>query len=113
VRFFPLLLPILALVTLAGCESPAIVTHSTHHKTYRHVTVTNPRGEFVAEWTAVGSVTRTNSNAYRFRAVQRISAPPYSEEIHYPEGRLVEITGPAIIVARCGKPLWLYEYEGY
>jgi hypothetical protein len=109
VRLSLFLLPIVAFALFTRCES---ISHPWP-KNYRSVRLTNPRGELITEWTAVGHVARTEDNGYRFRAVQRISAPPYPEEIHYPEGRIVEINGPTIIVHRCGKPLWLYEYEGY
>ncbi len=111
-RLTQILFPILALALFAGCEAPAVISHPWP-KTYRLVRVSNPRGELIADWIAVGSVNRAEGNSYRFKAVERISAPPNSEDIHYPEGRLVTIYGPTMIVSRCGKPQWLYEFDGY
>lgn len=96
----------------AGCESAPIVLHPWH-KGYRRVRVTNPRGELVTDWIAVGKVWRTAANTYHFRAVERDTAPPYSQEIHYPDARPVEVNGANILVTPCGKPLWLYDLEGY
>jgi hypothetical protein len=108
VRFFPILFSLAALFALAGCEA-GLNGHSKH---YRRVHVTNPRGELIGDWIAVGRVWRTEENGYRFRAVERISAPPNSEDVHYPDGRMVEVSGPNMVATPCGKPLWLYELEG-
>ncbi len=96
----------------AGCDTAPIVVHPWH-KTYHLVRVTNPRGELVADWIAVGKVFRTAADTYHFRAVERDTAPPYAQEIHYPDAHPVEVNGANILVTPCGKPLWLYELEGY
>jgi hypothetical protein len=62
----------------------------------------------VSDWIAEGRVVRTEVG-YKFHAVERDTAPPYPQSIHYPEGRKMEISGPNLIVRPCGQPLWLYE----
>ncbi len=108
VRSFLLILPLLSLFFCTGCEAIEFHHFPTH---YYRVHVTNVRGELVADWIAEGKVWRTFENTYRFRAVERITAPPYSQYIRYPEGRHMEISGSNIIVTPCGTPLWRYEGE--
>lgn len=108
VLFLRLLLVCAALSTLSGCAF--FYGHSPFQR-YHLVRVTDIRGELVAEWVAEGFVARTE-RGYRFKAVERLSGGRYREEIHYPLGRQIEIGGQNIVVARTGKPLWLYQLEG-
>ena len=94
------LLVLLALVLFGGCAG-----WGDGH-TYYRVRVTDPRGTLIADWIAIGWVERIEGG-YRFRAVQRLSGAPYPKLIRYPEGRLVEASGPNILVARCAPPAWL------
>ena len=107
VTFLRLLLFAVFVLSMAGCADP---WSRVIPPAYYRVRVTNPRGELVADWVAVGFVARTETG-YRFRAVERLSAPPHMQSIRYPEGRQVEASGPNIIVARCPEPLWLYEMK--
>jgi hypothetical protein len=110
VNFFRLLLPLLLAALLPGCALGPVATGSGH---YRRVRVTDPRGELVSEWIALGHISRTDSNGYRFRAVQRVSGPPLMQLARYPDGRIVEVNGPNIHISRCGAPLWIVEQFGY
>jgi hypothetical protein len=86
----------------AGCAF--LDDYST--ETYYRVLVTDPRGHLIADWIAKGHVHRIETG-YRFRAVERLTAPPWPKLIRYPRGRIVEASGPNITVTRCAKPLWL------
>jgi hypothetical protein len=111
VKFFQTLFPLLALLLLNGCAATPI-GRPVYHENYRRITVTDYRGKLVAEWIAEGNVWR-RGQGYRFRAVQRISGPPFVTTAHYPLGRRVEISGPHIVIAPCGKPDWLYAIDGF
>jgi len=105
----PLLL-LLALVLIAGCADPF---SRLIPPAYYRVRVTDPRGILIADWIAVGYVARTETG-YRFKAVERLATAPHPQVARYPHGRHAEASGPNIIVARCGEPLWLYEMKrGY
>lgn len=106
-RLIPFL--VLCALILAGCASGPIATASKH---YHRVRITNPRGELVAEWIAIGHVWRTGTNGYRFRAVQRVSGPPFMQLSRYPDGRVVDVNGPNIHISTCGAPLWIYDQYG-
>ena len=101
------LLPLLALSVLLlgplGCASDPGFPSSLYYR----VRVTDPRGHFIADWVAQGFV-RSTERGYRFRAVERQTAPPFPETIRYPLGRIVEANGPNILIQRCGEPLWHY-----
>jgi hypothetical protein len=103
---------LLLLLTACAFSSCAFLYSHELHKRYHRVRVTNIEGRLVAEWIAEGFVEKTETG-YKFNAVQRTSAPPYPQEIHYPYRRRIEVGGPNIYVSRCGKPLWLYRLEGY
>ena len=107
-RFF---LSLLALLFAAGCAVTPL-GRSTFPQHYRKITVANLRSELVAEWIAEGNVWG-GGGGYHFLAVQRITAPPYVQNIHYPQGRKVAITGPHITVGPCGKPEWLQQIDGF
>ena len=102
VNFSRTLLLLLAACALVGCETAG--SHQSSKK-YRRVRVTDPRGDLIADWTAEGFVARTE-RGYRFRAVERVSGPPFVQVNHYPRGR-------RIVVTPAGKPLWLYQLHGY
>jgi hypothetical protein len=68
----------------------------------------DPHGILIADYIAEGYVLRT-STGYRFKAVQRLSGPPFSKVSHYPYGRRIEASGPNIVVSRCPPPAWLLE----
>jgi hypothetical protein len=91
-----------ALTALVGCST----LNDLSQETYYRVHVTDPRGKLIADWVADGHVKRIEGG-YRFRAVERISGPPWPKHIRYPHGRVVEASGPNIVVTRCPKPLWL------
>jgi hypothetical protein len=95
---------------MAGCNTFHLADYTGPRKAYRRVRVTNPRGELIADWIAQGHVWRTE-RGFRFRAVERLSAPPNMISVRYPQGRMVEAAGPNITVARAGTPLWIYEME--
>ena len=98
---FPRLLPLLAVLVLAGgCASGH----------YTKLRVTNHRGEIMAEWVARGHILRSEKG-YRITAVERRSGPPHPIFSKYPDGWHTTVTGPHILHWRCGKPFWLYELE--
>ena len=109
-KFLRPLVVVLAVLLFAGCVTPLGRSKVRHH--YRKVTVTDYRGNLVAEWIAEGKVLRRGAG-YRFVAVQRITAPPFVTNSHFPQGRKMLIDGPHITVAPCGKPEWLYEIDGF
>ncbi len=91
---------LLALI-LTGCQT-----------TYTRLSVTNYRGERIADWIAEGHVEKIGP-VYKIKAVERTSGPPYSQSTHYPNGWTTFVTGPNIIHYQTGKPFWLYEMDGY
>ena len=102
---------LLAVVLLsAGCVTPLGRSRISQH--YRKITVTDYRGNLVAEWIAEGNVKR-RGEGFAFKAIQRTTAPPFVTTSHFPQGRKVAIDGPHIIVAPCGKPAWLYDLDGF
>ena len=109
-NFFRSLLLLALAVLSTGCVTPLGRSKISQH--YRRITVTDYNGALVAEWIAEGNVPR-RGDGYRFKAVQRTSAPPYVTTSHFPQGRKVAISGPHITVAPCGKPDWLYELDGF
>jgi len=107
--FYPRFVLLCAIVfSLSGC---ALFCSVDPHKQYSTVRVTDIEGRLVAEWVAEGCVLRIE-NGYKFKAVERVSGPPFPQVMRYPLGRHMEISGPNIVVTRCGKPLWLYHLEG-
>ena len=52
---------------------------------------------------------RRTETGYRFRAVERHTAAPFPLHLRYPEGRMVGVGSPNIVVTRCGEPIWYYE----
>jgi hypothetical protein len=74
--------------------------------------VTNYRGELVADWIAEGPI-RKMDNGFHIKAVQRTSAGPGAQTTRYPNGWYTFVNGPHIVYWDCGKPLWLYRFEGY
>jgi hypothetical protein len=103
-----LFLVCLVALALPGC---AYFYGHTPLRRYHLVRVTDVRGQLIAEWIAEGYVAQTE-HGYRFRAVERLTGGRYQEEIHYPDGRTIEVGGPNIVVTRTGKPLWLYRRDG-
>lgn len=106
-----LVIPVLLLpfLLLSGCQTDRYL--SVYRKYYR-VRVTNPRGEFIADYIAEGSVRRTE-RGYVFKAVERTTPTPYMVTNQYPRGRRIEAAGPNIVVTQSGKPEWLYQMDGY
>jgi hypothetical protein len=102
---------LLPLLLLPGCQSYFERKHGPLKKYYR-VRVTNPRGELVADYISEGKPSRTE-RGFVFKAMERTSHPPEQLTLRYPHGRRIEVAGPNIVVARSGKPLWLYEIDGY
>lgn len=74
--------------------------------------MTNIRGELVADWIAEGRVVKSD-RGYAFRAVERISAPPFMTVTHFPHGRRMNIAGANIIVTPTEKPYWLFAMDGF
>jgi hypothetical protein len=97
---------------LSGCAMSYTNNVITRNRSFRKVRVTDLQGSMIAEWIADGSVWRYG-RGYRFKAVQRLSGPPYAIFSKYPHGRNVYVDGPNIVVMPCGKPQWLYRLEGY
>ncbi|MDQ3624584.1 MAG: hypothetical protein M3463_19220 [Verrucomicrobiota bacterium] len=106
-RFF---FSLLALVFLAGCHTTRSTGRSTYPHRYHKVEVTDYRGNLIAQWVAEGEVRKWDTG-YRFRAVERVSAPPHVVRTRYPLARLVYIDGPNITVAPYRKPGWLVELD--
>jgi hypothetical protein len=98
VNFLRPLLVVVAIAVFSGCAG--------FGGGYHQVRVTEPRGGLIADYITRGWVERIEGG-YRFRALQRLSGGPWPQLIRYPEGRIVEATGPNILVARCGPPAWL------
>ena len=101
---------LLAVLLCGGCVTPLGRSKLPQH--YRKITITDYHGGLVAEWIAEGNVAR-RGEGYRFKAVQRTSAPPFVTTSHFPQGRKVLIDGPHITVAPCGKPDWLIATDGF
>ena len=91
--------PLAALTLLAGCQS-----------NYTRLRVTNPRGERIADWVAIGPIVPVD-NGYRITAVERISGPPYPILTRYPDGWRTTAVGPNIRHWRCPAPDWLREID--
>jgi hypothetical protein len=106
-----LLFLLATLIATTGCSNYWAQYTDPARKYYR-VRVTNPRGELIADYIAENRPARTE-RGFRFKAVERLSSPPFQREMRYPRGRIIEVAGPNILVARCGKPLWLYELDGF
>ena len=106
-----LLFLLATLIATTGCSS-YWARYSDPARMYYRVRVTNPRGELIADYIAENRPSRTE-RGYRFKAVERLSSPPYQLEMRYPRGRTIEVAGPNIVVTRCGKPLWLYHVDGF
>ena len=94
---------------LLGACAFSLLACQTQYTKFR---VTNYRSELVADWIAEGGY-RKAGTGYRIKAVERTSGPPYMQRSRYPNGWNTTIDGPHIVYWRCGKPLWLYELEGY
>jgi len=101
-----LLLSLFAVLAMSGCQTPR------RQAEYTKFQVTNYRNELVATWIAEGP-TRRVGDGFKIRAVERTSGPPYPENTRYPNGWKTTVAGPHIVYWRCGKPLWLYEMDGY
>lgn len=104
-----ILVLLLPLLLLSGCHTSRYLRIP---RDYYQVRVTNPRGEFIADYIAEGSVRRTE-RGYVFRAVERISPMPYMMMNRYPRGRRIEVAGPNVVVTPADKPEWLYQLDGY
>ena len=102
---------LVTVLLISGC-SPHSERRVVAKKSYYRVRVTNLRGELVSDWVAEGRPFRTE-RGYRFRAVERVSAPPYMMTTQYPHGRVTEVTGPNIVVTPASKPYWLFAMDGY
>jgi hypothetical protein len=100
---------LILVLTVAGCHTAADTTSATQ---YMKLRVTNYRGELVADWIAEGPVQKTD-NGYRIKAIERTSPPPGAETTRYPNGWNTFVNGPHIVRWPCGKPLWLYQLDGY
>ena len=109
---FSRLLPFLLVLSLTGCAVSYTNNLFTRNRPYRKVRVTDTEGYLIADWIAEGHVWR-HGNGYRFKAVQRLSGPPYAQLTKYPQGRKIILNGPNIVVFPCGKPEWLYRLEGF
>jgi hypothetical protein len=107
-----LLAAALAVLCLTSCQTYPGDLKSDHYH-YFLIRNTDYRGEVVADWIAQGPVVRT-PEGYKFHAVEHDTAPPFPQQIHYPDGRSVEISGPNLVVRPCGQPYWLYKLRhGY
>ncbi len=106
-----LVIPVLLLpfLLLSGCHTHRYLSV---YRDYYRVRVTNPRGEFIADYIAEGGVRRTE-RGYEFRAVERTGPVPYMMTVRYPRGRRIDVAGPNIVVTPSGKPEWLYHIDGY
>lgn len=91
---------LVALPVLTGCESP-----------YTHLRVTNPRGEAIADWVAMGHVCHVEEG-YRITALERTDAPPSHGTVRYPDGWRVTVVGPYVHQWPCDKPAWFAPEEG-
>jgi len=80
------------------------------HSTYTRLRVTNPRGELIADWVAVGPIYPVG-RGYRIIAVERISGPPHPILTRYPDGWRTTAVGPNIRHWRCPAPDWLQEID--
>lgn len=103
---------IAACLLFAGCTN---LDRSNEVK-YTRLTVTDPTGNFVAEWVAEGRVRKAGVAQGTFReavegydilAVERRTGPPHSLRIRYPNRRAVTVVGPNIILEEIEKPDWL------
>lgn len=101
-----MLLALGAVIAISGCQT------RRGNVEYTKFRVTNYRGELVANWIAEGS-TRRVGDSFKIRAVERTSGAPYPQTTRYPNGWKTTVAGPHIVYWRCGKPLWLYELDGY
>ena len=111
VKFLRPAILLLAATVLSGCVT-APLGRSALRQPYYKVRVTDPQSYLVSEWVAEGQVWR-HRDGYRFKAVERVSAPPFSIRSKYPQGRTVYVVGPHIVVQQTGKPYWLYELDGF
>jgi hypothetical protein len=110
VVFSLLFLPLL--LVMCSCQCFYWDEYDGPYRKYYRVRVTDPRGGLIADYIAEGCVHR-NERGYHFHAVERTSQQPYQKTIRYPRGRFIDAAGPNIVVTRCGKPLWLFQMEGY
>ena len=110
-RLLPLLL-LVAVTVLPGCAVSYTSNVFTRNRPYRKVRITDLQGHLIADWIAEGNVW-SYGKGYRFKAVERLSGPPYLILNRYPQGRNVIVDGPNIVVFPCGKPRWLYDIEGF
>jgi hypothetical protein len=111
VKFLRLAILALVAIAIGGCVT-APLGRSSIRQPYYKVRVTDPQSYLVSEWIAEGQVPR-HRDGYRFKAVERVSAPPFSIRSKYPQGRTVYVVGPHIVVQPTGKPYWLYELDGF
>ena len=105
------LLPILLATVAAGCVTTPL-GRSARLERYFKVRITDARSHLVSEWIAEGGVTRKREG-YQFKAVQRLSAPPFMQRTEYPQGRNVYVVGVHIVVSPTDKPNWLREIDGF
>jgi hypothetical protein len=96
----------LALALLAGCEAPS----PTGKIKYTKLTVTDVRGDLIAEWVAEGRVKKTDLG-YDIQAVERKSGPPYSVSMRYPNRRFASVVGPNIVLEEVEKPDWVQKLD--
>lgn len=95
---------LLAALALPACEC------WPKRSRYTRFDVTNYRGELIASWVAEGRYT-SFGDGFSINAVQRTSAPPYSQTSRYPDGWRTWVRGPQIRYGRCVKPSWIEEVE--
>jgi hypothetical protein len=98
---------LLAVVLLAGCETP----QRKGRIDYTKLTVTDPSGDLIAEWVAEGRV-RKAVQGYDILAVERRTSAPHPMQLRYPNRRAATVTGPNIILEKIDKPDWLKALDG-
>jgi hypothetical protein len=107
-----LIFSLLAAMALNGCATSYTNNIFTRNRNYRKVRVTDLQGYLIAEYIAEGNVWR-RGKGYRFKAMQRTVGGPLKTTARYPQGRIVRVDAPNIVVMPCGKPRWLYEIDGF
>jgi hypothetical protein len=103
---------LLAAMAFTGCATSYTNNVFTRNRNYRKVRETDLQGHLIADYIAEGNVW-TYGKGYRFKAVQRTNGGPLRVTSRYPQGRMMTIYGPNIVIMPCGKPRWLYEIDGF
>ena len=101
---------LLAFALLAGCENTSTRNELVPPK-YTKLSVTDPRGDLLAEWIAEGHVKRADQG-YTIKAIERRTPPPFQTEAQYPNGRVSTVVGPNIVLEDIEKPEWLKKLDG-